>query len=169
MSREHLLTENDATRKDQVLKLFDSYGTTVYGFVLRAVSSPALASKITVAVFSSFGKMQAPVSLSELIATARQFVIPELCDGNNERWKEAQTFDFNTFQKESSPEGARLQQKLKETRSVLEPKCKTILEMAFFSGFSQREIETALNLPDGGTAMRLRRALNDLRRKFSLN
>lgn len=159
---------NDPKRKDLILQLFDRYGHVVYGFALRAVSSPVLAADITIEVFMSFDNSPALPELNELIAKTRFFTVAALRNGSVERMKEAETFDFYTFQKKSSEAGAQLHQMLNDTRSAMEPKCKTILEMAYFNGFTQQEIETALNLPDGSTAMRLRRALNDLRRVFSL-
>jgi RNA polymerase sigma-70 factor (ECF subfamily) len=167
MTREHLIPKNDATDKQSVLDSYDLWGQYVYGFLLRALSSPTLAAELTVSVFSAFrGKAVQP---AELLNKARQLAIEVLQQTNELRQREAVNFDFKQAQRQSSSDGLHLREKLDNVQSALEPKCKTILEMALFNGLSQKDIEAALNLPDGSTGTRLRRAVNDLRRVFSLN
>lgn len=147
---------------------YDLWGQYVYGFLLRALSSPSLAAELTVSVFDAFREAK-ETGLTDLLARARETAVAALQTANELRLQEATNFDFRMAQRQSSDDGLLLNEKLGKAQSALEPKCKTILEMAYFNGLSQKEIEGALNLPDGSTGTRLRRAVNDLRRVFALN
>lgn len=170
MKRESFLTKPEDAGI-ATIKMFDRWGQYIYGFVLRAVSAPALASDITIHTFLSYlrsGK-DADNELHALLEIARRKTVTVLHAAASNRQAAAANFDFKSIQKQSSSEGKKLNEKLAKVQSSLEPKCKTILEMAYFNGLAQSEIETALNLPEGTTGTRLRRAVNDLRRIFSVN
>ncbi len=152
-----------------MIDLYNQWGHLVYGFILRVLSSKTLASELTAEVFYSFANRTGEASPAALLAEARALALNCLRNGGQSpRQEEDVNFDFKTVQRESSPDGLQWSQALKEAQSALEPKCKAILEMAYFSGMAQKEIEHALCLPDGSTGTRLRRAVNDLRRVFSL-
>jgi RNA polymerase sigma-70 factor (ECF subfamily) len=57
---------------------------------------------------------------------------------------------------------------LKEMVEKLEDKYRIIIEMAYFHGYTQKEIEQELNIPIGTIKSRLRIALRELRKVFNV-
>jgi RNA polymerase sigma-70 factor (ECF subfamily) len=56
---------------------------------------------------------------------------------------------------------------LKEIVSKLKPEHRTIIDMAYFDGFTQEEISDKLKLPLGTVKTRARTALIELRKIFN--
>ncbi len=153
---------------------FDAYGAAVYGVVLRIVGEQTIAEELTQDVFLKLWKKwdqfdsERGKLLSWLLQIARNTAIDHVRKKSFRDRAKTDPVDFNVSTIEHPSEEMAVDAiGLKEIVNALDSKSRTVLELAYFKGMTQTEIEQHLGLPLGTVKTRLRKALNELRKIFA--
>ncbi len=156
--------------KEAISLLYDNYSAALYGVVLRIVRSPDIAQDVMQDSFVKAWKYGPNYDASKgrlftwLLNIARNTAIDVTRSAG---WKMGEkTTDLTSLVgfggATTNPEHIGLR-KLVDN---LEPKYKTLIELIYFQGYTQQEVEKELNIPIGTIKTRLRAAIGDLRKVF---
>lgn len=177
MNRENdiitLLKEQD---KNAISLLYDSYGAAIYGVVLRIVKSTDLAETVTQDVFIKAWKNATKYDHSKgklftwLVNIARNTAIDMTRSAEFKNRQKTQSFDFLVYKEDQATTETTVDTiGLKKIVDSLDEKYRKVIDLAYFQGFTQKEIEKELDIPVGTVKTRLRIALRELRKFFSEN
>jgi RNA polymerase sigma-70 factor (ECF subfamily) len=156
-----LLTGIIAQQPDALSRLYDQYGTRVYGLALHMVNDPALAEAITEAVFTRIWRDPSlcDPALGRLIT--RMLVITR--GMAIERLRGQQTIR-SAFDRETGDETAETPwADLHALVAQLPPEQAEAIEKALFQGMSHTQMAEALHLPLETVKTYVRRGMETLR------
>ena len=154
-------------------KLYDRYGSVVYGLALKILKNAQEAEDLTQEVFVSLWHKNtynpARGSLSNyLVVMTRSRSLDKLRSRSSrskflERWRHTttQAFSRSAFEQVDIWDTS---QHVQEALSQLSEQQRKILEMAYYQDFSQSEIAKTLNIPLGTVKTSARQALKKLRK-----
>jgi RNA polymerase sigma-70 factor (ECF subfamily) len=154
--------------------LYDRYGATLYGIVLRIVHTESLAEDVLQETFVKAWRHSANYDQSKgsiftwLLNIARNTAIDKTRSIEFRQRGKIQTLDQyvsvgDTWSIEFNPDLIGLDKIVRK----LEEKYRIIVELIFFQGLTQREVTEHLDIPLGTVKSRLRIALRELRKYFT--
>lgn len=166
-------------RVEALAELYDRYGRLIYRVALAIVGHADIAEEITLDVFARawqhagrYRSEEARVS-TWLIAIARHHAIDVLRrlnsrpEGRSLSWDEvAEVAEHPAVLADDPQEIAELQMQRAQIHTAvsgLPPEQRQVLLLAYFKGYTQREIAQALGQPLGTVKTRLRLAVHKLR------
>ena len=152
-------------------ELYDQYSGALYGVIYRVVGSDSLAQDVMQETFSKIWRFAKSYEASKgkpytwMLNIARNTAIDKLRSqgyrqGRQNQPMDSSVSDSKTHSQEFNPNVIGL----REVVSKLEPKYRKMIELAYFKGYTHKEIEEELNLPLGTIKSRLRIALRELRK-----
>jgi len=153
--------------------LYDQYGAALYGVVLRIVQSEELAEEVLQETFLKIWKNAASFDLAKgkfftwALNIARHAAIDATRSSDFKNRRKTDPFDFLVYC-ENHPAASTVTDAigLREIVNKLGEKHRKVIDLAYFQGYTQTEIEEELNIPIGTVKTRLRLALRELRRIF---
>ena len=152
-------------------RLYDLYADALHGIILRIVNDPEVASDTLQEVFVKIWRnaegydAQKGRLFTWMVNIARNAAIDHLrSKGHKSRANIQGLQDSVGMIERSHPVTMDVDHiGLKELMERLEPEQSSLLEMAYFQGFSQADLAEELNLPLGTVKSRMRAALKLLR------
>lgn len=165
---EKITTLLQSQNKEAISLMYDNYAAALYGVVLRIVRSPDIAQDVMQDSFVKAWKYGPNYDASKgriftwLLNIARNTAM-EFTRGA--AWKMSEkNIGPNTLVgfggATTNPEHLGLRKLV----DGLDPKYKTLIELIFFQGYTQQEVEKELNIPIGTIKTRLRAAVGELRK-----
>jgi RNA polymerase sigma factor (sigma-70 family) len=165
-----LLKEKNASALSE---LYDAYGTTLYGVVLRIVYSKEIAEQVIQDTFVKIWQNGASYDASKgrlytwMLNIARNTAIDvtrtsHFQNGKNIDNIDTQTFFLNEECLNSDTIG------LREIVKTMEEKYTVLIDLVYFNQYTHIEAAEATGLPLGTVKTRLRYALLELRKAFAL-
>lgn len=153
--------------------VYDRYGASLYGVVLRIVQSPELAEEVVQDVFlkifrniNSFDEAKGKF-YTWALNVARNTAIDATRTSEFKNRRKTDQLDFVVY-RENNPASPSIEGiGLKELVNKLEEKHRKVIDLAYFQGYTQTEIEQELNIPIGTVKTRMRLAIKELRKIFS--
>jgi RNA polymerase sigma factor (sigma-70 family) len=173
MQETELISALKSGDKNALGVVYDRYGAALYGVVLRIVQSPEVAEEVVQDVFLKIFRNIASFDENKgkfytwAVNIARNSAIDATRTSDYRNRQKTDQFDFVVY-RESNPatpfvEGIGL----KELVGKLDEKHRKVIDLAYFQGYTQTEIEQALNIPIGTVKTRMRLAIKELRKVFS--
>lgn len=175
---ESLMQWIEERRPEALSELYDRYGRLVFSLALSTVGDTATAEEVTQDVFLrvweravQYRADQAKVS-TWLASIARHRAIDQLrrrgsrAEAQSVSWDEAESGPGEELPSGSPQHEAELAMLRAEVRAAvarLPDEQKQVLALAYFRGYTQSEIATALGLPLGTVKTRIRLAMDKLR------
>ena len=165
-----MLHQND---RKVISIIYDKYAPALYGVVLRIVRSEEIAEDVMQDSFLKIWKNGKQYNSSKgtlftwLLNIARNTAIDKTRSANFRRSDKIQSIDDFVSNKESNfgtikPEHIGI----KELVNNLDHKYKEVIDLIYFSGFTQQEVSDHLNIPLGTVKSRIRIALRELKGIF---
>lgn len=153
--------------------LYDKYGAALYGTVLRMVQSEEKAEEVIQESFlkiwknaSSFDETKGKF-FTWALNIARNTAIDYIRTSDFRNNQKTDPFDFLVYSRNHpSEETATDQIGLREIVSRLDEKYRSVIDLAYFQGYTQSEIEEEMNIPIGTVKTRMRLAIRELRKIF---
>lgn len=170
---QHIIREMQAGNRQAVSWLYDKYAPTLYGIALKIVQSDMEAEDI---VQESFVKAWKNCALYEqdkgrlftwLLNITRNAAIDRTRSAAFKKQEKIQTLEPSVYRNKATensfnPDTINLRQNV----HGLEERYRVIIELIYFQGFTQKEVEEHLDIPLGTVKSRLRIALRELRKLF---
>ena len=170
---EELLKRVAEGDEDALLRLYDKYGRLVYSLAYRVLQDHQLAEEVTQDVFtrvwqsarsfdpqkSRFTTWLTSITRNRSIDVLRRRRVRGLTGAGEAELNTAITRADERF----SPEHHLQALAVREALRQLPPPQREVLELAYFSGMTQREIAEHLNIPLGTVKTRMRLGLLKLR------
>lgn len=160
------LTAARAGDADALAALYDQTCAIVYGVVRRALASPEDAEEVTLDVYAyvwrasnSYDPARGSV-LSWLVMLARSRCIDRVRSRQSRRRAEEAAAETASAVNEC---GYETQHVMRQALGELTPEQQRLMELAFYSGYSQSEIAKHLALPLGTVKTRIRAAITAMR------
>ncbi len=160
-------------------RLYAEFSPLVYTIALRVLNDRREAEEITQDVFtkvwrlaSRYDKRKASVK-SWIVMMARSASIDKLRkrsrrpDTDNRHTYDVFDYPLQDVYDQKSPAFTKAAALVREKLESLRPEYRTCLELAYFKGYSQKEIAAAMNLPEGTAKTYVRRGLQKLRQLFN--
>ena len=152
-------------------KLYNMYGDSISGVVSAIVKNDDVAQEITQDVFIKIWNSSASYSSKKgrfftwILNIARNAAIDYTRSKKFKQSKQNLNSDFfvDIIATNESLENSTDAIGLKEFVSKLADKCKTIIELLYFKGFTQKEASEELNMPIGTIKTRNRTCIGELR------
>ncbi len=172
MQETELISALKSGDKNALGVVYDRYGAALYGVVLRIVQLPEVAEEVVQDVFLKIFRNIASFDENKgkfytwAVNIARNAAIDATRTSDYRNRQKTDQFDFVVY-RESNPatpfvEGIGL----KDLVNKLEEKHRKVIDLAYFQGYTQTEIEQALNIPIGTVKTRMRLAIKELRKVF---
>ncbi|MCU0348953.1 MAG: sigma-70 family RNA polymerase sigma factor [Saprospiraceae bacterium] len=158
--------------KNALGEVYDRYSAALYGVVLRIVQSPEVAEEVVQDVFlkifrniGSFDENKGRFS-TWVINVARNAAIDATRTSEFKNRQKTDQFDFVVY-RESHPATNNVDTiGLRELVNKLDEKHRKVIDLAYFQGYTQSEIEQEMNIPIGTVKTRMRLAMKELRKYF---
>jgi RNA polymerase sigma-70 factor (ECF subfamily) len=172
-SKQELVTRLQAQDKTVVGTLYDLYGHTLYGIVLRIVRQEDLAQDVLQDSFVKIWKNGSKYDSSKgtlftwMLNICRNTAIDKTRSANYKRQSKIHVIDQTVYNNvdwscEQKPDHIGLHQEVVK----LEEKYREIIELIYFQGYTQQEVTEQLNIPLGTVKSRVRIGLRELRKLF---
>jgi RNA polymerase sigma factor (sigma-70 family) len=172
-SNQELVTRLQSQEKTVVGTLYDLYGSTLYGIVLRIVRQEDLAQDILQESFVKIWKNGPKYDSSKgtlftwMLNICRNTAIDKTRSANYKRQSKIHMIDQTVYNNvelsyEQKPDHIGLYQEVVK----LEEKYREIIELVYFQGYTQQEVTEHLNIPLGTVKSRVRIGLRELRKLF---
>lgn len=152
---------------------YKNYGKALYGIILRVVKSSEIAEEVLQDVFvkiwvnaKSYNKSKGRL-FTWMSNIARNAAIDSIRTARSKR--EQKTSSIENSVHDNIGGKAEMQIKdfgLRKVIDSLDEKHRLLIDLTYFQGYSQREIEKELGIPLGTIKSRLRLAINQLREKL---
>lgn len=178
LDSEAILAEVASGSEKALRSLYDAFGALVFSIASQVLGDRQEAEEATQDVFTkiwrlarSYDKRKSSVK-SWIVMLTRSASIDKL--RKRSRRPDADTrrtldvFDYQSQEPESmrSEATGSATLALKESLEMLRPEYRASIELAYFKGYSQKEIAAALKMPEGTVKSHLRRGLVKLREVF---
>ncbi len=154
--------------------LYDKYGAALYGVVLRIVESEEVAEEVIQETFLKIWKNASYYNEDKgkfftwALNIARNTAIDATRSKGLKKQRKTKPFDFLVNSEYHPVVGDAIDTiGLREIVEKLDEKHRKVIDLAYFKGYTQTEIEEELNIPIGTVKTRLRLALRELRKIFS--
>lgn len=170
---QHLIQRLQSGDQSALSTLYDDYGDTLYGIVLRIVGQDELAQDVLqesyVKIWKNAGKYDASQGtlFTWMLNICRNTAIDKTRSAHYQRRNKIHAVNDSlnnnyqfAYEQKTDYIG------LDEEVNNLEEKYRTVIDLIYFKGFTQREVEEQLNIPLGTVKSRVRIALRELRKKF---
>lgn len=154
-------------------QVYDRYGAALYGVVLRIVQLPEAAEEVVqdvfVKIFRNIGSFDETKGrfYTWAMNVARNTAIDATRTSEFKNRQKTDQFEFVVYsQSHPSTSTAVETIGLRELVNTLDEKYRKVIDLAYFQGYTQMEIEQEMNIPIGTVKTRLRLAIKELRRIF---
>lgn len=172
MHENELITALKDGDKNALGTVYDRYGAALYGVVLRIVQSPEHAEEVVQDVFMKIFRNIASFDETKgkfytwALNIARNSAIDATRTSEFRNRQKTEQFDFVVY-RESHPTTTNVEAiGLREIVNKLDEKHRKVIDLAYFQGYTQSEIEQEMNIPIGTVKTRLRLAIKELRKVF---
>jgi len=166
-----MLHQND---KRVIAIIYDQYAAALYGVVFRIVQSEEVAQDVMQDAFVKIWKKGMTYDSTKgtlftwLLNITRNTAIDKLRSAGFRKRGKNQSIDAHVYTKVSSRGTNPDEIGVKELLNNLDDKYREIIDMIYFSGFTQKEVSEELNIPLGTVKTRLRIGLRELREIFDV-
>lgn len=172
-NNQHLIQRLQSGDQSVISTLYDKYGATLYGIVLRIVEQEDLAQDVLqesfVKIWKNAGRYDATQGtlFTWMLNICRNTAIDKTRSAYFRRKKKVHAVDetlnnHRHFAYEQNTDQIGLDEEVKN----LEEKYRTVIDLIYFRGFTQKEVTEQLNIPLGTVKSRVRIALRELRKQF---
>ena len=152
-------------------ELYDQYGGALYGVVLKVVNDERTAEDVLQEAFGKIWRNAARYDAGKgspytwMLNICRNTAIDKVRSANyrnhqQNRSLDAEVFDSKAFSEQFNPNVIGLRRLVNR----LPEKYRKMIDLAYFQGYTHKEIEAELNLPLGTIKSRIRIALRELRK-----
>ena len=159
--------------KKIIALLYDQYGPTLYGIILKIVQSEEVAQDVLQEVFIKIWKNGTRYDTKKgslftwMLNIARNTAIDKTRSASFRQKAKIQALDQTVYNNASlTTEQNTDVIGLKNFVNGLEEKYREIIDLVYFRGYTQKEVEKHLNIPLGTVKSRVRIALRELKRIF---
>ena len=174
MHETEIITALKGGDKNAIGTVYDRYGAALYGVVLRIVQSPEVAEEVVQDVFLKIFRNIASYDDNKgkfytwALNIARNTAIDATRTSEFRNRQKTDQFEFVVY-RESHPATSTAVETigLREIVNKLDEKHRKVIDLAYFQGYTQTEIEQEMNIPIGTVKTRLRLAIKELRKVFS--
>lgn len=169
---DELVSRLQAQDKNAFAILYDNYSSSLYGIVLKIVQTSEVAEDVLQEAFvkiwkniSSYDKNKGRL-FTWMLNIARNTAIDKLRT-KGEKY-EIRDIDDSVYQVDTKSNTSMKVEHIGVKQSVqnLKPEFRTIIDMAYYGGYTQEEISKELNIPLGTVKTRMRNAIIELRKLF---
>jgi len=166
-----MLYQND---KRVIAIIYDQYAPSLYGVVLRIVQSEEVAQDVMQDAFLKVWKKGTTYNSTKgtlftwLLNITRNTAIDKLRSAGFRNREKNQSINGLVYNQVSSYGTNPDEIGVKALLNNLDEKYKEVVDMIYFSGFTQKEVSEELNIPLGTVKTRLRIALRELRDIFDV-
>lgn len=173
MHETEIITALKGGDKNALSLVYDRYGAALYGVVLRIVQSPELAEEVVqdvfVKIFRNIGSYDENKGrfYTWALNVARNSAIDATRTSDFRNKQKTDPFDFVVYSQANPSVNPSVETiGLREIVNKLEEKHRRVIDLAYFQGYTQTEIEQEMNIPIGTVKTRLRLAIKELRKVF---
>ena len=166
----HQLQHQD---KQVISLLYDQYSASLYGIILKIVRDEGIAKDVLQEVFVKIWKNGPKYNPSKgslftwMLNIARNTSIDKTRSANYRHNGKIQTMDATVYHNGSLKHEQNTDTiGLKGIVNTLDEKYREIIELIYFNGYTQKEVEEHLGIPLGTVKSRVRIALRELRKQF---
>lgn len=169
---EELVARLQAQDKNAFAILYDNYSSSLYGIVLKIVQTSEVAEDVLQEAFvkiwkniSSYDKNKGRL-FTWMLNIVRNTAIDKLRSKGKKF--EIRDIDDSVYQVDKKSNITMKVEHIGVKQSVqnLKPEFRTIIDMAYYGGYTQEEISKELNIPLGTVKTRMRNAIIELRKLF---
>lgn len=150
--------------KTAISKIYDTYAPALYGIVLRILGSEAEAEDVLQETFIAVWQARHAYDASKgtlftwMLNIARRKAIDKLRARESRQKRQVEKGELN---RHLHPEIDTIG--LRDHVARMDPKFRQVLELVYFKGYTQAEVQKTLGLPLGTVKSRVRLALKHLR------
>lgn len=173
MHETELITALKEGDKNAIGLVYDNYGAALYGVVLRIVQSPEAAEEVVQDVFVKIFKNIQSFDENKgkfytwAINIAKNTAIDATRTSDFKNRQKTEQFDFVVYSQTHPSSNLSVDTiGLREIVDKLDEKHRAVIDLAYFQGYTQSEIEEEMNIPIGTVKTRLRLAIKELRKAF---
>ena len=170
---QHIIESLKSQDKEAIAILYDQYGPTLYGVVLKIVRSEAIAQDVLQEAFIKIWKNgprfngQKGSLFTWMLNITRNTAIDKTRSAHFRQGGKIQTIDeFVYNDKKLSDEPNVDQIGLRNIVSNLDERYREVIDLVYFQGYTQKEVMEELDIPLGTVKSRVRLALRELRKFF---
>lgn len=153
--------------------LYDNYSAALYGIILRIVNSEEMAQDVLQDVFIKIWKYgprydETKASLfTWMLNIARNTAIDVTRSSYFKKTSKNQEINSAVYNNESMSWERNVDQiGLKKLVENLDQKYREVIDLVYFQGFTQKEVQEHLNIPIGTVKTRVRIGLRELKKLF---
>lgn len=172
-SDQDLISALKAGDKNALGGLYDKYSAALFGVVLRIVQSEDTAEEVLQEAFLKIWRNINAYDESKgkfftwALNVTRNTAIDFTRSSDFRNRQKTDRFDFVVYQgNHPATESQTDHIGLREIVGKLDEKLRTVVDLAYFQGYTQTEIEETMNIPIGTVKTRLRLAMRELRKMF---
>ena len=163
-------------RKDKqaIALLYDRFGASLYGVVLRIVGSKPLAEDVIQDTFIKVWKKSEQYNPDKgslftwLLNIARNTAIDKVRSSHYKHQKQFQPFEHSISESNAHSLTINTDQiGLRKVVDDLDEKYRVVIDLVYFKGYTQKEVEEELQIPIGTVKTRVKIGLRELRKVFS--
>ncbi len=152
---------------------YQNYGDTLLGLIYKVVQSREISEEVLQDTFVKIWKYSAQYDASKgrlftwFANIARNTAIDKVRSADFRKGQKTGSVEnFVNSDKLGSTASQIADSGLKEVINSLDEKYRKLIDLVYFQGYSQREIEKEFSIPLGTVKTRLRTAINELRSKL---
>ncbi|MBI5914671.1 MAG: sigma-70 family RNA polymerase sigma factor [Bacteroidetes bacterium] len=153
--------------------LYDKYGAALFGVILRVVQSKELAEEVMQEAFLKIWRNAANYDESKgkfftwALNIARNTAIDATRSSDFRKSQKTVDFDILVYCENHPATDLPVDGiGLREIVNKIDEKYRRVIDLAYFQGYTQTEIEQEMNIPIGTVKTRLRLAIKELRKVF---
>lgn len=153
---------------------YKNYGRALYGIILRVVKSSEVAEEVLQDVFVKIWTNAESYNRSKgrlftwMSNIARNASIDSIRTARSKREQKTTSIDNPVYENAGGNEEMNVKDfALQKVIDSLDEKHRLLIDLTYFQGYSQREIEKEQGIPLGTIKSRLRLAVNQLREKLN--
>lgn len=152
---------------------YKNYGKALYGIILRVVKTGEIAEEVLQDVFvkiwlnaKSYNRTKGRL-FTWMSNIARNAAIDSIRTARSKREQKTASIENPVYENIGGNEEMNIKDfALEKIINSLDEKHRLLIDLTYFQGYSQREIEKELGIPLGTIKSRLRLAINQLREKL---
>jgi len=159
--------------QEAISLIYKNYADTLYGLILRIISSEEIAQDVLQDTFVKIWKNADKYDASKgrlftwFANIARNTAIDKIRSAQFQKNKKTSSTDSLVYNDDTgSEEMTTADSGLLNVINSLNEKHRILIELAYFKGYSQSEIQKELDIPIGTIKTRIRSAINELRTKL---
>ncbi len=160
--------------KQAIALLYDQFGPALYGVVLRIVGSEPVAEDVIQETFIKVWKNSAKYNSEKgtiftwLLNIARNTAIDKIRSSHFKYRKQFQSIEHSLLENGAHSLAINTDQiGLRKVVEDLDEKYRVVIDLVYFKGYTQKEVEEELQIPLGTVKTRVKIGLRELRKVFS--